>query len=139
MPSDPPPPLTSMVRWISEQTNATPPSTSRLLRPPTNLNVPTPKELAYLSLREKRKHHSEAAIAALNFADQLEQLSRPVGRSAEVWLGRAAVAADMGKPNAALDDLELALVQLRKNTKVSRKTGGKRHPHQVGIRPKQKT
>lgn len=33
-------------------------------------------------------------------------------------MGRAAVAAEMGKPGAALDDLELALVQLRKNAKV---------------------
>lgn len=107
---------------------ATPP----LLHKPTFHSLPTPQDLAYLFLREKKNHHSEAATAAFNYADQLEQLSRPVGRSAEVWLGRAAVAADMGRPDAALDDLELALAQLRKNAKVSRKAGGKRHPPQVG-------
>lgn len=46
-----------------------------------------------------------------------------------MWLGRAAVAADMGAPAAALDDLEFALVQLRKNAKVGRRRiGGKRLP-----------
>lgn len=73
-----------------------------------------------LALRDKRNQHFQAASAAYAYADQLEQLSRPVGRSAGVWLGRAAVAADMGAPAAALDDLELALVQLRKNAKVGR-------------------
>lgn len=76
------------------------------------------QELERAYLREKRKHHHGAALSAFSYADQLEQLSRPVGRSAGVWLGRAAVAAEMGKPGAALDDLELALVQLRKNAKV---------------------
>ncbi|CAM9596625.1 unnamed protein product [Ectocarpus fasciculatus] len=76
------------------------------------------QELERAYLREKRNHHHGAALSAFSYADQLEQLSRPVGRSAGVWLGRAAVAAEMGRPGAALDDLELALVQLRKNAKV---------------------
>ncbi|CAM9407149.1 unnamed protein product, partial [Ectocarpus sp. 6 AP-2014] len=76
------------------------------------------QELKRAHLREKRNHHHGAALSAFSYADQLEQLSRPVGRSAGVWLGRAAVAAEMGKPGVALDDLELALVQLRKNAKV---------------------
>lgn len=76
------------------------------------------QELESAYLREKRNHHHAAALSAFSYADQLEQLSRPVGRSAGVWLGRAAVAAETGKAGAALDDLELALVQLRKNAKV---------------------
>lgn len=74
--------------------------------------------MEFCSFRDKRKQHHEAAKTAFMYADQLEQLSRPVGRSVGVWLGRAAVSADMGNPAAALDDLELALVQLRKNAKV---------------------
>ncbi|CAN0337231.1 unnamed protein product, partial [Ectocarpus sp. 8 AP-2014] len=76
------------------------------------------QELERAHLREKRNHHHGAALSAFSYADQLEQLSRPVGRSAGVWLGRAAVEAEMGKPGVALDDLELASVQLRKNAKV---------------------
>ncbi|CAM9251020.1 unnamed protein product [Scytosiphon promiscuus] len=76
------------------------------------------KELELCFLRKKKKQHHEAAKVAFTYADHLEQLSRPVGRSAGVWLGRAAVSADMGNHAAALDDLELALVQLRKNAKI---------------------
>eukprot|EP00752_Nemacystus_decipiens_P011953 g10598.t1 len=76
------------------------------------------RELQLLALQAERNHHYHAATAAYSYADRLEQLSRPVGRSAGVWLGRAAVALDRGAPAAALDDLELALVQLRKNAKV---------------------
>lgn len=71
-----------------------------------------------MALWDKRDQHYQAALEAYSYADRLEQMSRPVGRSAGVWLGRAAVAADMGAPATALDDLELALVQLRKNAKV---------------------
>lgn len=85
------------------------------------------QELQLLALRDKRGQHYEAALAAYSYADRLEQLSRPVGRSADVWLGRAAVAADMGMPAAAVEDLELTLVQLRKNANVGRrKIGGRR-------------
>eukprot|EP00903_Cladosiphon_okamuranus_P008234 g7927.t1 len=76
------------------------------------------REVQLLALWDKRNQHFRAASAAYSYADRLEQLSRPVGRSAGVWLGRAAVAADMGAHAAALDDLEFALVQLRKNAKV---------------------
>ena len=83
--------------------------------------MPCFQELQLLALRDERNQHFQAALAAYSHADRLEQLSRPVGRSAGVWLGRAAVAADMGVPAAALDDLEFALVQLRKNAKVGRR------------------
>lgn len=118
----------------SNKCDAPPPHPSFTPRVSATLNKLTyqlsPQEVKFLSLRDKRNHHYEAATTAFSYADQLEQLSRPVGRSVGVWLGRAAVAADMGEPAAALDDLELALVQLRKNAKVSRKTRGKRRPPQ---------
>ena len=71
-----------------------------------------------MSMRETRGHHLQAANTAFSYADHLDQLSRPVGRTAEVWLGRAAVAAEMKDPAAALNDLERALIQLRGNAKV---------------------
>ena len=77
-----------------------------------------------MSTRETRDHHLQAANKAFSYADHLEQLSRPVGRTAEVWLGRAAASADMKNPAAALHDLERALVQLRGNAKVG--VGGMR-------------
>lgn len=76
------------------------------------------QELELLSLRETKAHHLQAADAAMTYADQLEQLSRPVGRSAGVWLGRAAVALEAGDPASALHDLERAAVQLRGSAKV---------------------
>lgn len=54
----------------------------------------------------------------MTYADQLEQLSRPLGRAAGIWLGRAAVALDAGDPASALHDLERASAQLRGNAKV---------------------
>ena len=71
-----------------------------------------------MSTRETRDHHLQAANTAFSYADRLEQLSRPVGRTAEVWLGRAAVLAEMKNPAAALHDLERASVQLRGSAKV---------------------
>lgn len=71
-----------------------------------------------LSLRETRNHHYRAASNALSHAESLEQLSRPVGQTAGVWLARATVAASMGDPAAALDDLERVTAQLRKDAKV---------------------
>eukprot|EP00904_Undaria_pinnatifida_P013165 jgi/Undpi1/897/HiC_scaffold_10.g04361.m1 len=76
------------------------------------------KELELMSMRETRGHHLQAANTAFSYADHLDQLSRPVGRTAEVWLGRAAVAAEMKDPAAALNDLERALIQLRGNAKI---------------------
>lgn len=68
-----------------------------------------------------RNHHYKVAAEAFKYADELEQLSRPVGWSAGICMLKAAVATDVGNPAHAVDNLELASTRLKSDR---RKVGG---------------
>lgn len=60
-----------------------------------------------------RNHHYNAAAEAFEYADELEQLSRPMGRSAGICLLKAAVASDVGNPAHAVNNLNRASTRLK--------------------------